>query len=76
METLNLYVACIDTVLGKALMPQCLTADRRPQTADYRLQTAYSRPQTVDYKRLEDCWSQILKTTELTLTQILVVLKL
>ena len=50
------------------------TADCTPQTADYKLQ---SGPQTVDYKTLtEDRWPQILKTTELHPTQILVVLKL
>ena len=38
------------------------TADRRPQTADYRLHTI--RPQNVDYKT-EDRREQILKTTEL-----------
>ena len=49
------------------------------QTADHRLQTAYSGPQTVDYTEetvdslTEDHWPQILKTAELNPTQILVV---
>lgn len=69
--------------LGRPVSDICRlqTAGCRPQicrqTADYRLQTAYSGPQTVDYKMLtEDRWPQILKTAELNQTQILVVLKL
>ena len=57
------------------------TADCRLQTADCRLQTTDCRPQITDgrpqitdrtlEKTLTDCWSQMLKTTELNPTQIL-----
>ena len=52
---------------------RCLTfADCRLQTADHRLQTVDHRLQTVQLeKTLTDCWSQMLKTTELNPTQIL-----
>ena len=41
-----------DFLLSRCFINRCLTfADCRLQTADYRLQTAYSGPQTIDYKR-------------------------